>query len=405
MSKIFRELSVEVDQTVCSKMGITYGEEDSINRKISVVLKDSLILRKHLTLSELKKVIEAIESVEEEDNFSLGYFIEVRKKGIKKSELFDELVNTLLDGKYNNFQLVGDDYLTYYSAVSEYILTTETEEIYYSASSPIGLIDVFNAFKEDGKKLTKSFLTNFLKKWKIYSQDSSGEWMLYPIAILNAIQGFVEYGEEKIPCYIFQGQWYCMDEKYKGNLQSEFNLIYDDEYDEKKQIKEKFGLCKKGQTEDEYNKGFYDDKNIIVGHKALISNFEIADLFFWDSEYIYLMCNKYHFNGSGSRDLTNQIRASADFLQHQMASLEKNDFIKALYRKIEEVYELENKTISIGMQDFENAFKSKKICYIAGYIDGFRKQSTSLYAKYLTVDLNKKMHEKGFKCMSMGISD
>lgn len=109
MSKIFRELSVEVDQTVCSKMGITYGEEDSINRKISVVLKDSLILRKHLTLSELKKVIEAIESVEEEDNFSLGYFIEVRKKGIKTSELFDELVNTLLDGKYNNFQLVGDD--------------------------------------------------------------------------------------------------------------------------------------------------------------------------------------------------------------------------------------------------------------------------------------------------------
>lgn len=26
--------------------------------------------------------------------------------------------------------------------------------------------------------------------------------MLYPIAILNAIQGFAEYGEEKIPYYI-----------------------------------------------------------------------------------------------------------------------------------------------------------------------------------------------------------
>ncbi|WP_283683657.1 DUF6119 family protein [Parablautia sp. Marseille-Q6255] len=406
MSTIFRELSVEVDQNIGSKMGIVYSEEVSVNRKTSVILKDSLVLRKHLTLSELKKVIEAIERVEKEtDNFSLGYFIQAKKRGIKTSELLDELINHFIDGKYDNFQLVGDDYLAYYTSASEYTLTTEAGEIYYSASNPIELSDIFETFKENEKKVTKSFLINFLKKWKICSQDSSGEFVLYPITIMNSIQGFIEYGAEKIPCYIFQGQWYCMDEKYKGILQSEFDCIYDGEYEKVKEIKAKFGLCKSGLTEDRYNNDFYENDNIIVGHKALISNFEIADLFFWDSENIYLMCNKYHFDGSGSRDLTNQIRASADFLQHQLASLQKSNFIKALYKKIEELYVSKKKTIPIKEEDFENMFNSKRICYIAGYIEGFRKETDSLYAKYLTVDLNKKMHEKGFMCISMGIGD
>lgn len=406
MSTIFRELSVEVNQNIGNKIGITYSEEDSVNRKTSIILKDSLVLRKHLTLSELKKVLEAIESVEkEEDNFSLGYFIQAKKRGIKPKELLDELINYFIDDKYDSFQLVGDDYLAYYTSASEYTLITETGEIYYSASNPIEFSNIFETFKEDEKKLTKSFLINFLKKWKIYSQDSSGEFVLYPITIMNAIQGFIEYGTEKIPCYIFQGQWYCMDEKYKEILQREFECIYDSEYENAKEIKSKFGLCKRGLTEDGYNNDFYENDNIIVGHKALISNFEIADLFFWDSENIYLMCNKYHFDGSGSRDLTNQIRASADFLQHQLASLRKSIFIKLLYEKIEKLYDSKKKTIPINEAEFENLFNSKRICYIAGYIEGFHKETDSLYAKYLTVDLNKKMNEKGFVCISMGIDD
>lgn len=406
MSTIFRELSVEVNQNIGNKIGITYSEEDSVNRKTSIILKDSLVLRKHLTLSELKKVLEAIESVEkEEDNFSLGYFIQAKKRGIKPKELLDELINYFIDDKYDSFQLVGDDYLAYYTSASEYTLITETGEIYYSASNPIEFSNIFETFKEDEKKLTKSFLINFLKKWKIYSQDSSGEFVLYPITIMNAIQGFIEYGTEKIPCYIFQGQWYCMDEKYKEILQREFECIYDSEYENAKEIKSKFGLCKRGLTEDGYNNDFYENDNIIVGHKALISNFEIADLFFWDSENIYLMCNKYHFDGSGSRDLTNQIRASADFLQHQLASLRKSNFIKLLYEKIEKLYDSKKKTIPINEAEFENLFNSKRICYIAGYIEGFHKETDSLYAKYLTVDLNKKMNEKGFVCISMGIDD
>lgn len=162
MSTIFRELSVEVNQNIGNKIGITYSEEDSVNRKTSIILKDSLVLRKHLTLSELKKVLEAIESVEkEEDNFSLGYFIQAKKRGIKPKELLDELINYFIDDKYDSFQLVGDDYLAYYTSASEYTLITETGEIYYSASNPIEFSNIFETFKEDEKKLTKSFLINF----------------------------------------------------------------------------------------------------------------------------------------------------------------------------------------------------------------------------------------------------
>lgn len=404
MSTIFRELAIELGRELGGKLGIKYDDEESVNKKTGVLLKDSIVIRKNLTLDELEKVIEKIETIEQaEDQFPLGYFVSVKKKGIKTSDLLDGLINLLLEGKLDDFQLVGDDYLSYYMIASEYTLMNDKGEVYYSSADPICLEDIFEVFKEDKRSLSKSFMLSFLKNWKISAQDANGSQILYPITIINAIQGIVEYGENNVPCYIFQGQWYCMDEQYTPILREEFNSVYDDNYDENEKIKNRFGLKKCFPTENEYNNDFFVNKDVIVGHKALISNFEIADLIFWDSNYVYLMCNKKHFDGSGSRDLTNQIWASASYFYSQIQSLQKDLFLEKWYSEIENLYKKENAIMPVECQEFKEIFVGRNICYIAGYLTGFNKNSQSLYAKYLTIDLLKKMFDRGSKCISMSI--
>lgn len=113
--------------------------------------------------------------------------------------------------------------------------------------------------------------------------------------------------------------------------------------------------------------------------------------------------NKGHFDGSGSRDLTNQIWASADYFQKQMGFSDKEQFLKILYKNINERYKQEGKSMPISETEFSDLLKSRKICYIAGYMTGFKKDAGSFYAKYLTVDMYKRMNDKGYRCITLGI--
>lgn len=404
MNTIFRELSVELEKSICEELGIEYTIDESPGKKVGMVLKDALFIRRSFTLTELKKIIKKLEVLERKDNnFPLGYFVESKRLGIKTEELSSELVNIMVQKKIENVQLVGDDYLDYYTTASKYILLDENSNEYYTSSEPISLEYIFARFERDDIKLTKNFLKTFLKKWRIETKDSKGNNMLMPLPIINAIQGFVEYGENKIPCYIFQGQWYCMDGYYQKNLEQEYEDIYDACIKESEKIKSQFNLCKTVGSEDLYNNSFFDSKNVIVGHKALIDNIEIADMFYWDDIYVYLMCNKIEFDGSGSRDLTNQVWASADYFHHQMFySSEKEQFLDKLYNKICTLYAEQKKNLPLNAEEFAKILSTKKICYVAGYIKGFKKNTKSLYSMYLMVDLYKKIYEKGFKCIVMG---
>lgn len=406
MSKIFRELGVEVDKEIGEKLGVKYKEGESSKKKTGVVLKDSLLIRRALTVKELEAIICKIEEIEENpDNFSLGYFIHAKRLGIKTAELTEALIECLLNGQLENFQLVGDDYLAYYTTADETVIYTENgpQDAYCTWSGPITIQDIFAVFAEDEKRLSKAFMQKFLKKWTLCTKDAEGNEKVHPVPILKAMQGIIEYGENKRPCYLFRGQWYCMDEQYTDILQEEFETICDREFEKAEQIKKTFNFIKTGMTENEYNDSFFNDKNCIVGHKSLISWYEIADLFFWDSEYVYFMCNKGHFDGSGSRDLTNQILASADYFQKQMGFSDKEQFLKILYKNINERYKQEGKSMPISETEFSDLLKSRKICYIAGYMTGFKKDAGSFYAKYLTVDMYKRMNDKGYRCITLGI--
>lgn len=63
-------------------------------------------------------------------------------------------------------------------------------------------------------------------------------------------------------------------------LNTQFANIYDKNKKREEELKEKYRLKSQTKTEDEYNKSFYKRKEIIVGHKAMIKNYEIVIYFF-----------------------------------------------------------------------------------------------------------------------------
>ena len=54
--------------------------EDNNKKIINVSAKDSLVIRKSITIDNLKKIIDGLSEIEKrEDSFSLGYFADIKK--------------------------------------------------------------------------------------------------------------------------------------------------------------------------------------------------------------------------------------------------------------------------------------------------------------------------------------
>lgn len=406
MSSIFRQLCVEVDRDVATALGISFSQDESTNKKVNIINKDSLVIRRSFTLNALKKVIEKVYKLEKnDDNFALNYLVLAKKRGIKNSELLDILIRNLQEEKVENFMLVGDEYENYFVNADKYIILTQDDETYISCTEPITIFDLFQKLKENDVKLTKSFLTTLLKHWKISTLDNSGNEVLFPLSIFDALQGFVEYSEKRMFCYLFNGNWYVFDKTYDKLLLQEYKELYDKKKVEADAIKVTFGLKKPAKTEDKYNRNLYTTPNVIVAHTALLKNIEIADAIFWDNTTLYLMHNKMKFDGSGVRDLTNQILTASEYIQKKMSSTERSSFLIEYYKAIQKKYDKEKQVLNVSEEDFVNAFNSKKICFIAGYLKDYKKTTRSTYSRYLTIELNRKLAIRSFGCIPMGILD
>lgn len=405
MSAVFKELSLEVDDEVAEAFGLSDKEK---MRKTSVLLKDSLNLRKSIGIDKLKVVLNEIYKIEKkEDQYSMGYFLSSKKVGISNADLFGVLQECILNKELDKIVLIGDNYQKYYVDANEYIINDEKGIDCYTSNEPITFEELIE-FVSKNKDLSRNYISLVLKKWKIQTKDSNGNTVLYPIPIFNALQGFVEYGEEKIPCFLMQKEWYCLNMRYTSILDDEFkNRMHEKEKDIK-YIKEKFSLISKdeieNETEDEFNDSFFSSNTIIVAHKSLIDRFEVADLIFWDNQTLYLMCNKMKFNASGSRDLTNQIWASANYLQARLNSRDRNSFLINYYAKISERYIKEKHELIIEQDKFIELF-DRRIVFIAGYMSGYSLGCKSYYAKYLDIDSSKRMSDMGYEYLSMNIRD
>lgn len=403
MSSIFRQLSIEATRDIAENLGITFNEEESQNKKINIVNKDSIVIHRSISIAELKQVINRICDVEKmTDNFALNYLVLARKKGLKNNELYEELIQTLVDGKFNYFMLTGDDYTAFLTCANKYIIRDEqTDEILIESEDAITFLDIIALLINKNKSTFKKMLKN----WTISTLDNAGNFILFPIQIFDAIQGFVEFGEKKQPCYLFNGQWYVFDSKFSDILDAEFKEIFNQQSNRRNTYTSLFGLIRNFSTEDDYNKAIKKEGKYIVAHTALINNVEIADIIIFSDDQIFLMHNKDSFNGTGARDVSNQIITSASYLQQMLASANRDDFLEKYYASIAAKYKNGIK-IPVDKTEFKKYFQgSHKIHYLIGYLKGYDENSRSTYAKYLTVEVIKKLLDKGFDCTPLLISN
>lgn len=400
MSAVFKELSVEIGGEVTIAFG--FSDDEKSNRKTNALLKDSLVLRRSMTIEMLKAILGNIYEIEKRtDKYSMGYFISANKAGIQNATLVQTLIINIKNGDVDKMCLVGDDYLKYCVGASEYFVYDDKKDLYYASEHPITFQELLELVKEE-KELSLSYVSKILKKWTISANDLDGNEVLYKIPIINALQGYVEYGENKIPCFLMQGEWYCLNKKYIFLLEEEFRHKYNADIFCADYIGDKYKLRSGKKSEDKYNDSFFGSTEVIVAHKSLLDNYEIADLIFWDENYIYLMCNKKNFDGTGSRDLTNQMWASANYLQSRLNSVDKIHFLESYYDMISKRYTDNNYKLSINKQEFIKLF-DRKICYVAGFMSGYTLKSKSPYAKYLVVDTAKKFQSMGYEYIGVNI--
>lgn len=406
MSSIFRQLTVEASRTIAELLGVVFDSEESTTKKTNIVNKDSLVIRRSFTLQELIVILEKVSIIEErKDSFALNYMVLARKKGFKNAELNEKLITDFVKGDFSKFTLIGDDYEQYYINASKYLLINmENQTIILEKDEPIIIADVVELTKNKDGNITKIAINKMLKRWEISTVDNNGNTLLYPLSIFDAIQGFVEFGEDNIPCYLFNSNWYVFDKQYESILTQEYKNFFDKNNELASYLKNHWKLKNNSDTEDAYNENLAKRNDMIVSHKAMLGNIEIADAIFWEDDTVYFMHNKMNFDGSGSRDLTNQILAASEYFQIRRMSMERKTFFREYYEKIKHASEKYGRLLSFDEEQFVNILESAKhFCFIAGYLSNYHRDSRATYAKYLSIELKKKLAAKGFDCCIIGL--
>lgn len=386
LGSIYRELNIQVSKEIAKKLGVS-GIED--NKQISISSGDSVIIRKSISLEELKVILKTLSKLEEkEDNFILNYFVPIRKKGIKLSYLKDIMIRSILNNELDKFQLVSDDISQYYFTSSKYILTKENESILVK-TSPIEFKDIIDTLMDDKGRLYKTRIEEALYQYELGTMDENGETVIVPDKIINLLRGCIE--DENYCYYLLNGTWYVFEEHFFNKLDEKYKLLYDNIQTESEKVVEKFNLTKEANNEDMYNGMFIEDRKIITVYKHEIKFIELADLIFYDDDNIYLMCNKGEFNGEHVRDLENQINTSSKMIELVLRN-DKN-LIKQYYNDLNE-----KEKEKIQQDDFLKLF-NKQIVFIAGFSKNYKRQTRSPYAKYLLCELEKNLKNSGFNLL------
>ena len=393
MSLIFRELSLEIGNEIINTLGLTVKKEDKKNI-INIIAKDSFVIRKSISLDELKKVLNHLIEIESrDDNFSLGYLVDVKKYGYSSKQLNEIMMNDLLEKKKENFILVGDEYSKYCIGGNNYIITDENDSIVYQSDRMITIDDIFdNCLPQN---ITKSSIERIMKFNLSVKNDS--DYVMFPIKIKNCIQGHIE-NEEGIPFFIFNGSWLIFDGNYVDNLDKEYKDNYNELINLDKTLIELIKNDDSELSEDKYNKLFSDSNDVILTHTVLSNNIELADLIYFNDDCLYLIHNKLKFQGNGARDVLNQILTSSEFIKHYLHSINKVEVFEKYYDDISEKYPKNKAIKKISKKDFVDLFEnSSRVVYVAGFMHNLSDNTDSNYAKYITLETRKKLKANGYE--------
>lgn len=396
MSSIFRELSLEIDKEMIELLGIEIDDNKKI-KNLNLIAKDSFVIRKSISIEELMVVLNKLIDIEKnDDNFSLGYFIDAKKSGYSYKDLNELFIQYLMRGIGENFILMGDEYSEYCVGGNLYVVQDNEQNIIYQSDTPITIDDLYkNCLPEP---ITKTSVERLLKYSLVVYNDK--EIILYPTKIKQCMQGYIE-DENRQPFFLFNDKWLMFDNNYIDNLDKEFKKSYAQMINIDEKLKDILVNNDSDLTEDAYNKTFENSDEIILAHTVLSNYIELADLIYYDEDNLYLVHNKLKFQGSGARDVLNQILTSAEFINHYM--MNKKDFIEKYYDDILKKYP-NNKIKNLTKEEFIELFNKPNIYYVAGFMEKLSDNTDSNYAKYITIDASKKLIEKGYQLLLFDVN-
>lgn len=396
MSSIFRELSLEIDKEMIELLGIERDENKKI-KNLNLIAKDSFVIRKSINIEELVVVLNKLIEIEKnDDNFSLGYFIDAKKSGYSYKDLNELFIQYLMCGIGENFVLVGDEYSEYCVGGNLYVVQDNEQNIIYQSDTPITIDDLYkNCLPEP---ITKTSVERLLKYSLVVYNDK--EIILYPTKIKQCMQGYIE-DENRQPFFLFNDKWLMFDNNYIDNLDKEFKKSYAQMINIDEKLKDILVNNDSELTEDAYNRTFENSNEIILAHTVLSNYIELADLIYYDEDNLYLVHNKLKFQGSGARDVLNQILTSAEFINHYM--MNKKDFIEKYYDDILKKYP-NNKIKNLTKEEFIELFNKPNIYYVAGFMEKLSDNADSNYAKYITINASKKLIEKGYQLLLFDVN-
>lgn len=398
MGSIIRELSLEIEQEIIELLAI---DNPRNIKKLNILARDSFIVRKSLTKENIIKILNNLINIErKDDNFSLGYFIEAKKRGYSSQQLNELLYECLISKDLKNFQLIGSDYAGYCVAATKYVISDGDGNIIYEKKEQITMEDLYehcmtnNINKSSAELLLKNYIS-------VYREND--EVILPPTKLKNCMQANIENNDGK-NFFLFNGNWLMFDDTYTKNLDNEYRKKYKEITDIDKEfisiVLNKNHKC----TEEAYNNTFEGSQKVILAHKVKINNIELADLIYYDEDNLYLVHNKMTFDGPGSRDLYGQILSSCELLRYIDIEKDKKEILEKYYNSILEKYPKNMKMKSITFEEFIKLFNKANIYYVAGFMQRVTENKRSNYAKYLTIDTAKKLEDKGFKLLLFDIN-
>lgn len=186
-------------------------------------------------------------------------------------------------------------------------------------------------------------------------------------SVLNHLHGEVQCLGKTY--FLIDSKFYAADDSFVDRVGDDFRKLLESHHF---QPDKKLKLSKYLEThknEGGYNESYIEIDNWLVGDRVFHKNVEIADIFHWDDEQLYIIHNKQGYNVT-VRDVCSQILHSMSIMNQMKASSDRAA-LGEYYDKIIKKYYSAG-TLPITKSDFiEKILKTEPsaITYVMGYIN------------------------------------
>lgn len=382
-SKDFSELF----DTYASKTGLEAGSSLKIRRSMSIKKIVDLIkwLETQLSLEPSKEQKEAFKFLD-----SLSELSPRKHKGLI-SDLENQLTKDIFDDLKAGKEVQNYDFchkaMDLYLSADVYMFqdsTLEGAKLFDDNMPPSAHEVLKSIYNVTSPQDAKDFLET-IKEQIFISCHEGDDRDTRQASILNHINGETQLNNKSY--FLIDQRWYTASGSFINRVRDDFNaLIVSDFFVRSDDGLKKYAHAKEGA----YNESYTQDDGWLVADRAFLSNVEIADLFHFKEDSLYVVHNKLGFDVK-IRDVCSQILHSMNILDQMRSSGDKAK-LEEYYDKIANMSYYEDSTPKVSKADFVDRIlktDSRNITYVLGYTTDLSdlSRSRSNIAKFEAVKL------------------